>query len=107
MNTRSTERQAAMKAEADVATAGMKAFGNVKTTQIKGAYELETTKTKIKAAKNARKAGRLGALGGFKMPKSNKKHYDNLINKIDGMKQQVPGFEGSGLIPHSNNPSPL
>ena len=98
MNARSTERQAAMKAEADVATAGMKAFGNVKTTQIKGAYELEAFKTKLDAAQKSRKAGRLGALGGFKMPKpSNKKHYDNLINKIDGMKQTVPGVgEGSG-----------
>lgn len=89
MNTRSNERQAAMKAEADVATAGMKAFGNVKGMQIKGAYELEAFKTKLDA--QSRKAGRLGALGGFKMPKkSSKKHYDKMIEKIDGMKQTVP-----------------
>ena len=112
MNTRSKERQTAMKAEANVATAGMRAFGQVKGTQIKGAYDLATTKEKIKGAKS-RMAGRLGALGGFKMPKpSNKKHYDNLINKIDGMKQTVPGvgdgsgfqspkFEGSDFTPYN------
>ena len=94
MNTRSEERQTAMKAEADVATSGMRAFGNVKAGQIKGAYDLAVTKTNIEAKKNARKAGRLGALGGFKMPKkSNKKHYDAYINKIEGMKQKVPTIQ--------------
>ena len=71
MNARSTERQAAMKAEADVATAGMKAFGNVKDMQIKGAYALEARKTEIDSRK--RMAGRLGALGGFKLPKKPRK----------------------------------
>ena len=94
MNTRSQERQTAMKAEADVATAGMRAFGNVKDVQIKGAYEHAALKTKLKSQKS-RMAGKLGALGGFKMPKpSNKKHYDNFINKLEGMKQQVPDGQG-------------
>ena len=58
-----------MKAEADVATAGMKAFGNVKGTQIKGAYELEAYKTKLDQHKRVHAwLARLGALGGFKMP---------------------------------------
>ena len=83
MNTRSAERQTAMKAEADVATAGMRAFGNVKDVQIKGAYEHAALKTKLKSQKS-RMAGKLGALGGFKMPKpSNKKHYDNFIKKVE------------------------
>ena len=90
MNTRSKERQTAMKAEADVATAGMKAFGNVKGTQIKGAYELEAFKTKLGSQKS-RMAGRLGALGGFKMPKkSNSDKYDKLIEKYKSQKQDVP-----------------
>ena len=94
MNTRSAERQTAMKAEADVATAGMRAFGNVKDVQIKGAYEHAALKTKLKSQKS-RMAGKLGALGGFKMPKpSNKKHYDNMLSKIEGMKQQVPDAAG-------------
>ena len=103
MNTRSAERQTAMKAEADVATAGMKAFGNVKGTQIKGAYELEAFKTKLDAQKSSRKAGRLGALGGFKLPKpSNKKHYDSYIKKLDGMKQKVPGVGEGTSIPDTS-----
>ena len=83
MNTRSAERQTAMKAEADVATAGMKAFGNVKGTQIKGAYELEAFKTKLDAQKSSRKAGRLGALGGFKMPKKPRKKATLTQEQID------------------------
>ena len=95
MNTRSAERQTAMKAEADVATAGMKAFGNVKGTQIKGAYDLEATKTKIKSTKS-RMAGKLGALGGFKMPKKSKsEYYNKQIEQINSMKQEVPEV-GSG-----------
>ena len=98
MNTRSNERQAAMKAEADVATAGMKAFGNVKGMQIKGAYALEARKTEIDSKK--RMAGRLGALGGFKLPKkSNSKYYDKMNEKIAGMKQEVPEVGGGYQSP--------
>ena len=90
MNTRSAERQTAMKAEADVATAGMRAFGNVKDVQIKGAYEHAALKTKLKSQKS-RMAGKLGALGGFKIPgKSNSDKYDKLIDKYKSQKQEVP-----------------
>ena len=94
MNTRSAERQTAMKAEADVATAGLKSFGQVKGTQIKGAYDLAALKTELKS--KSRKAGRLGALGGFKMPKKSKsEYYNKLIEKTESMKQEVPEV-GSG-----------
>ena len=98
MNARSTERQAAMKAEADVATAGMKAFGNVKDMQIKGAYALEARKTEIDSRK--RMAGRLGALGGFKLPKKSKsEYYNKRINQLDAMKDSPGSAEVGGPAP--------
>ena len=109
MNARSTERQAAMKAEADVATAGMKAFGNVKDMQIKGAYALEARKTEIDSRK--RMAGRLGALGGFKMPKKPRKKatltQDQINAQVGVMEQSLnemqnrPGFEAKPFDPNN------
>ena len=98
MNTRSAERQTAMKAEADVATAGMKAFGNVKGMQIKGAYALEARKTEIDTRK--RMAGRLGALGGFKLPKKSKsEYYNKRIEQLDAMKDSPGSAEVGGPAP--------
>ena len=111
MNTRSAERQTAMKAEADVATAGIQAFGNVKTTQIKGAYEHAAFKTKLDAAQKSRKAGRLGALGGFKMPKKPRKKATLTQEQIDAQigvmenslneMQNRPGFESKPYDPNN------
>ena len=110
MNTRSAERQTAMKAEADVATAGMRAFGNVKDVQIKGAYEHAALKTKLKSQKS-RMAGKLGALGGFKMPKKPRKKatltqeqinaqigvMENSLNEM----QNRAGFESKPFDPNN------
>ena len=74
MNTRTAEKMAAMKAGADMATAGIKAVANVTQTGIQTAAGMKLARDKAERVKMAGKVAGIGAvLGGAVMAATNKK----------------------------------